>query len=204
MHWTTLQLYDRTHTLSEPELETQTQLREWTIELNWTAIKTKLNPYPLHLSLFIPPLSWHHTCHWHITMWCSYDVKHNYLHHHLTIQCSDDIMLFLAGNPSPCIIVLEWQFLTQSMSASASTLTIPTWRLIVTPGAYCDTYMTGQRDQVPIWWDVISQLCWKNSRLSWRESRNSRVGCQKCLFLNILHHILRKFAERHLIYYLVQ
>ena len=49
----------------------------------------------------------------------------------------------------------------------------------------------------------VSQLCWKNSRLSWRKSRNSRVGCQKCLFLNTLHHILRNFTERHLLYYLV-
>ena len=49
----------------------------------------------------------------------------------------------------------------------------------------------------------IFPLCWKNSRLSMRESRNSRVGCQKCPFLKTPHHILRNFEERHLIYYLV-
>ena len=43
----------------------------------------------------------------------------------------------------------------------------------------------------------VSQLCWKNSKLSWRESRSSRVRYKKCQFLDTLHHNLRNYTERH-------
>ena len=54
---------------------------------------------------------------------------------------SDGIMLFLVGNQHACILVLEWKFLTQSMSAGVAILTILTWRIIATPGTYHDTLL---------------------------------------------------------------
>ena len=87
----------------------------------------KSEPNPLPSSPFIPVSIWCHPCHWHVTTWCSDDVTRNHLCHHITIQLSDGVMFFLAGNPCTCVILFERQYLAQSTSASAPTLTISSW-----------------------------------------------------------------------------
>ena len=93
---------------------------------------------------FLYPFSWHYPCHQHVTMWCPDDVMCSNLHCHIIIWCSDDVMPFLVQNPCACILALEWQFLTWSMSAGVSTLGMLTQQLIATPSACYDIYVTLQ------------------------------------------------------------
>ena len=49
----------------------------------------------------------------------------------------------------------------------------------------------------------IFQLCWRSSKLSWRESRSGRARFKKCILLDILHHATRNYTGRYSMSYLV-
>ena len=101
---------------------------------NWTEL-IWASPLTLYSSFYItfvlmPPISL--ACH-SVTLWWHHMQPLMLPHHHVMLWWCHALF---GGKPLACILVLEQQFLAQSMSTGAPMLTIFAWRLNVTPSTY--------------------------------------------------------------------